>query len=183
MNLTPQQLAFLLTTSAPGSVALRARAGSGKTFSLRQWAQQSHKTGIATSFSKSTVVELAEKIGPSFPAKTQHALCLAALKSNGRNPKLATSFSKSTVVELAEKIGPSFPAKTQHALCLAALKSNGRNPKLDTSKMFNIVKRLAEDNDIPFELQGEIRSLATFAKTVRNPPRPRRTSRHNPQRA
>jgi len=130
MNLTPQQLAFLLTTSAPGSVALRARAGSGKTFSLRQWAQQSHKTGIAT------------------------------------------SFSKSTVVELAEKIGPSFPAKTQHALCLAALKSNGRNPKLDTSKMFNIVKRLAEDNDIPFELQGEIRSLATFAKTYGIQPDP-----------
>ena len=123
MNLTPQQLTFLLTTSVPGSFALRARAGCGKTHSLRLWGQQSRKSGIAT------------------------------------------SQSKSTVTELAEKMGPSFPAKTQHALCLAALKSNGRNPKLDTSKMFNIVKRLAEDNDIPFELQGDIRALATFAKT------------------
>lgn len=94
------------------------------TFSLRQWANNSRKSGIATSFSKSTVKELAEKLNPT-----------------------------------------RFPAKTMHALGLAALKSGGASPKLDTSKMFNIVKTLCEDNEVEFELQSEIRALATIAKT------------------
>ena len=127
---TPQQLNFYATVPETGSFALRARAGCGKTSSLKGWAQRSKKSGIAT------------------------------------------SQSKSTVTELADKMGPRFPAKTQHALCLAALKSSGRSIKLDTSKMYNIVKRLSEDNDIPFELQGEIRSLATFAKTYGIQPDP-----------
>lgn len=122
-NLTPQQIAFLETCSLSDSIALRARAGTGKTFSLRQWAIASKRTGIAT------------------------------------------SFSKSTVSELADKIGPRFPAKTFHAMGLSALKGTGKSIKLDTSKMYNIVKVLAEANDIPFETQGEIRSLAIMAKT------------------
>ena len=121
-SLTPQQDAFISTVSQGGSVALKALAGTGKTFSLRQWGSKSSKPGIAT------------------------------------------SFSKATVTELAEKLGPKFPAKTFHALGLAALKSGGRATKLDTSKMYNAVKALAEQHDIPFELQGEIRSLATMAK-------------------
>jgi DNA helicase-2/ATP-dependent DNA helicase PcrA len=122
MKNTPQQDSFLETAQDQESIALRARAGTGKTFSLRAWASKSSRAGIAT------------------------------------------SFSKATVTELAEKLGGKFPAKTFHALGLAALKGNGQTAKLDTSKIFNIVKALSQENDIPFESQGEIRDLATMAK-------------------
>lgn len=122
MKNTPQQENFLNTVSDSESIALRARAGTGKTFSLRAWASKSSRAGVAT------------------------------------------SFSKATVTELAEKLGSKFPAKTFHALGLAALKSNGKTSKLDTSKMFNAVKALAQEHEIPFDLQGDIRSLATMAK-------------------
>lgn len=129
-DLTPQQANFLETCQSTESIALRARAGTGKTFSLQQWAGISKKTGIAT------------------------------------------SFSKSTVTELTAKIGPRFPAKTFHAMGLQALKGTGKSIKLDTSKMYNIVKVLSSENEIPFELQGEIRSLATMAKTYGIQPDP-----------
>lgn len=122
MSLTPQQEDFIATVSQGGSVALEALAGTGKTFSLRQWGNKSPKPGIAT------------------------------------------SFSKATVTELAQKLGTKFPAKTFHAMGLAALKGGGKTTKLDTSKMYNAVKALSEEHEITFELQGEIRSLATMAK-------------------
>lgn len=122
-NLTSQQTNFLKTVPLSDSFALRARAGTGKTFSLKQWATSSKDTGIAI------------------------------------------SFSKSTVSELADKLGSRWPAKTFHALGLSALKSTGRAIKLDASKMYNIVKALSDEHSIPFELQSEVRSLATIAKT------------------
>lgn len=128
--LTSQQQRFIETTSLSDSIALRARAGTGKTFSLQQWASASSKTGIAT------------------------------------------SFSKSTVEELVKKIGSRFPAKTFHALGLAALKSGGKTIKLEKSKTFEIVKKLSEENNIPFELQPDIRALATIAKTYGIQPNP-----------
>jgi hypothetical protein len=99
------------------------------TYSLQQWANSSPKTGIATSFSKSTVEELVKKI-------------------------------------------TKFPAKTFHALGLQALKGGGKSIKLEKGKMFEIVKALSTDNEIPFELQGEIRSLATIAKVFGVQPNP-----------
>lgn len=129
-NLTPQQSAFCQTAPLPGSFALRARAGTGKTFSLKQWATASKDSGIAISFSKSTVAELADKLGPRWPAKTFHSLGLSALKGTG---------------------------------CAV---------KLDASKMFNVVKSLSDENSIPFDLQSEIRSLATIAKTYGIQPDP-----------
>jgi superfamily I DNA/RNA helicase len=130
MNLTPQQVDFLSTAKDTGSIALRARAGTGKTFSLQQWANKSVKSGIAT------------------------------------------SFSKSTVEELVKKIGSKFPAKTFHALGLQALKSGGKSVKLEKGKMFEIVKSLAAEHEIPFELQAEIRALATMAKVYGIQPDP-----------
>lgn len=84
----------------------------------------------------------------------------------------ATSFSKSTTDELSKKLNSRFPAKTFHATGLAALKGNAKTITLDKSKIFSIVKTLAEENDIPFELQSEIRSLATMAKTYGIQPDP-----------
>lgn len=77
----------------------------------------------------------------------------------------AISFSDSTTKELLKKLSSRFPAKTFHTTGLAALKGNAKSITLDKSKIFSIVKTLAEENDIPFELQSEIRSLAIMAKT------------------
>lgn len=129
-SLTPQQAAFIETVTDSDSIALEALAGTGKTFSLQQWGNKSARPGIAT------------------------------------------SFSKSTVEELVKKLGSKFPAKTFHAIGLAALKSSGKTTKLDTSKMYNATKALSEQHDIPFELQGEIRSLATMAKVYGIQPDP-----------
>jgi superfamily I DNA/RNA helicase len=129
MPLTPQQVDFLATSKSHESIALRARAGTGKTYSLQQWANSSTKAGIATSFSKSTVEELVKKI-------------------------------------------TKFPAKTFHAMGLQALKGGGKSIKLEKGKMFEIVKALSLENDIPFETQGEIRSLATIAKVFGIQPNP-----------
>ena len=130
MNRTPQQQDFVNTINESQSIALRARAGTGKTYSLREWAEASRKSGIAT------------------------------------------SFSKSTVTELCAKLTSRFPAKTFHALGLSALKGTGRAIKLDASKMYNIVKVLSEEHEIPFEIQGEIRTMACMAKTYGIQPDP-----------
>ena len=119
---TQEQENFLSTANTSGSIALIGRAGCAKTTTLSSWTQLCRKSGISTSFSKSTTQELAIKISSRFPAKTCHAICLAALKGSGK------------------------PAS------------------LNKSKMYDIVKTLSDENDIPFELQGEIRSLACMAK-------------------
>lgn len=82
-DLTPQQLAFIATAAESGSVALDARAGTGKTFSLRQWANSTRKGGIATSFSRSTVSELTNKMPSRFQSKTLHGLGFQAIKQSG----------------------------------------------------------------------------------------------------
>jgi superfamily I DNA/RNA helicase len=87
-------------------------------------------------------------------------------------PGVATSFSKSTVDELVKKLSPKFQSKTFHAFGFAALKSGGKAIKLNTSKMYNATKALSEEHDIPFELQGEIRSLACMAKVYGIQPDP-----------
>lgn len=127
---TSQQEAFLATVPDDDSIALESGPGTGKTFSLQHWSLKSTRPGIAT------------------------------------------SFSKSTVAELAKKLSPKFQSKTFHALGLAALKSGGKATKLDSSKMYNATKAIAEQHDIPFELQGEIRSLATMAKVYGIQPDP-----------
>jgi superfamily I DNA/RNA helicase len=111
MDLTPQQIDFLATTKSSDSIALRARAGTGKTFSLQRWANSSPKSGIATSFSKSTVEELVKKIGPKFPAKTFHALGLQALKASGKTIKLEKGKMFETVKALGEE--NEIPFETQ----------------------------------------------------------------------
>lgn len=103
---------------------------------------------------------------------THKTFSLQQWGNKSTRPGIATSFSKSTVEELVKKLGAKFPAKTFHALCLAALKGGGKATKLDTSKMYNATKALSEQYDIPFELQGEIRSLACMAKVYGIQPDP-----------
>lgn len=127
---TNQQENFLATVPDNDSIALESGPGTGKTFSLQHWSFRSTRPGVAT------------------------------------------SFSKSTVVELVKKLSPKFQSKTFHAFGFSALKSGGKTIKLDTSKMYNATKALSEQHDIPFELQAEIRSLATMAKVYGIQPDP-----------
>ena len=119
---TQEQENFLATANTSGSIALIGRAGCAKTTTLAQWTQLCRKSGIST------------------------------------------SFSKSTTQELAIKISSRFPAKTCHSICFTTLKGAGKGVNLDKNKMYDLVKTLSNENDIPFELQGEIRSLACMAK-------------------
>lgn len=112
-SLTPQQVDFLATTKYPESIALRARAGTGKTFSLQAWANASTKSGIATSFSKSTVEELVKKIGAKFPAKTFHALGLQALKGSGKSIKLEKGKMYEICKALSEEHEIPFETQTE----------------------------------------------------------------------
>ena len=80
---TPQQLAFTSTASTTGSVALRARAGTGKTFSLKDWGTEAKKGGLATSFSKSTVMELGKQMPSKFQSKTMHGIGYQVIKNSG----------------------------------------------------------------------------------------------------
>lgn len=130
--LTPQQEAFLLTTNDSESIALDARAGTGKTFSLREWTKKSTKSGIATSFSKSTVAELAEKLeGHRFPAATMHALSLRALKGKGSSPKLDQSKMYNIVKEICVENEVDFELQSEIRALAALAKTYGIQP--DTS--------------------------------------------------
>ena len=91
MELTTQQTEFINTAQDFNSVALRARAGTGKTFSLREWATKSKKGGMATSFSKSTVQELAKKMPSKFQSKTLHGLGYQAIRKSGKYKELDSS--------------------------------------------------------------------------------------------
>ncbi len=81
---TPQQVAFRDTAGSVGSVALRARAGTGKTFSLGDWGTAAKKGGLATSFSKSTVIELGKKMPSKFQNKTMHGLGFQVIRNSGK---------------------------------------------------------------------------------------------------
>jgi superfamily I DNA/RNA helicase len=128
MALTPQQVDFLATTKSPHSIALRARAGTGKTFSLQQWASASPKSGIATSFSKSTVEELVKKIGPKFPARTFHAMGLQALKSGGRSITLEKGKMFDIVKALAEEHEIPFESQAETRALATIAKVYGIQP-------------------------------------------------------
>jgi superfamily I DNA/RNA helicase len=130
MKHTPQQTDFIATAKGTGSVALKALAGTGKTYSLREWATATNKGGLATSFSKSTVAELSKKMPTKFQAKTMHALGFAALKSSGKFTELANS------------------------------------------KIFDLTKTYADEFELPYEEQEQIRKLVDLGKTFGIQPDP-----------
>lgn len=88
---TPQQKNFYATASLSHSIALKARAGTGKTHSLKKWAFLARGSGLATSFSSGTVRELGDKMPSKFPAQTMHALGRAAIKAKGKLKEMDSS--------------------------------------------------------------------------------------------
>jgi superfamily I DNA/RNA helicase len=79
--LTPQQDAFIEAARGKPSICLSAVAGAGKTFTLRLAASAAPGGGIATSFSRSTVKELASKMPAKFTSRTMHGSGLDAIQA------------------------------------------------------------------------------------------------------
>jgi len=129
MKLTPQQLEFISTsTDESASIALRARAGTSKTFCLQKWSSATSKSGLSTSFSKSTVVELSKKVSTRFPAKTLHALGRSAIKSAGKLSKLDSSKIYNIVKQLGEEHDLTFETQTAVRKLAGLGKTHGLQP-------------------------------------------------------
>lgn len=79
-SLTPQQSTFIDACTARGSIAVNAVAGSGKTFVLQQGARKIRGSGLATSFSRSTVADLKAAMPSNFECAGMHALGLRGIK-------------------------------------------------------------------------------------------------------
>jgi DNA helicase II / ATP-dependent DNA helicase PcrA len=80
VKLTPQQDAFLVACAEPGSLILDSVAGSGKTTTLALGAAKITGTGLATSFSKETALDLGKAMPSNFPASTIHSAGFSAIK-------------------------------------------------------------------------------------------------------
>lgn len=80
MKLTPQQSTFIDACAAKGSIAVNATAGSGKTFVLQHGARKIRGSGLATSFSRSTVADLKAAMPSNFECAGMHALGLRGIK-------------------------------------------------------------------------------------------------------
>ena len=79
---TPQQAAYYAAGSNPygGSIALKALAGTGKTFSQAALARLLPGSGLATSVMRSTTTDLAKAMPPNWTTKGMHAIGYAAIR-------------------------------------------------------------------------------------------------------
>jgi len=92
---TLQQLACyeFVKTPKTGSLAIDAKAGAGKTFTLREIAKLLPGSGLATSFSKSTVSDLSAAMPSNWDCIGMHALGLRGIRQRLPNLKVdSTNF-------------------------------------------------------------------------------------------
>lgn len=92
---TLQQSAYYTAGTDPraGSIALCARAGSGKTHTQRELAKQLPGSGLATSVLKSTVKDLAAAMPQNWETKGLHSLGYAGIRKKLPQAKVDTSGS------------------------------------------------------------------------------------------
>lgn len=83
-----------------GSLAIKARAGSGKTSTLRELAKKLPGSGLATSFSRSTVSDLKAAIPSNFDCLGLHALGLRGIKQ--RFPQIKTDVNGNALYEFVK---------------------------------------------------------------------------------
>lgn len=155
MQLTSQQQSFLTTSSIPDSIALFARAGSGKTFMLSEWGKLVKKSGMSISFSKSTTNELAKRMPSRFPAKTFHGLGYQTLKGNGKSISLNQSKMFDIVRTLSDENSIDFELQSEIRKLAIMAKTYGIQP--DSSGPPGILpntyeswENLADQYDIDF---------------------------------
>jgi DNA helicase II / ATP-dependent DNA helicase PcrA len=133
MNTQQQNNCISLAKQGTDSLAVRALAGTGKTYTLGQMAQVIPGTGRSTSFSKATVDELSDRMPPSFPARTMHGMGLDAIKAKLGKVKIDNrgdvlySFIKDRLVELDEnwQLNPPIRELVEKAII------SGINPESD----------------------------------------------------
>lgn len=102
---TPQQAAYYAAGSDPqaGSIALNAKAGTGKTFSQAQLAARLPGSGLATSVMRSTTADLARVMPPNWSTIGMHALGFRAIKKKlphcklDKNGNILYEFCKQTL--------------------------------------------------------------------------------------
>ena len=151
---TPQQSALWSTATDPSlSVAVSAVAGSGKTFSAQQWANLCPGTGLATSFSKSTVTELGKKMPAKFPSRTMHGIGKDAIANSGRFKKIDSNKVGSIAKDLCAEHDLSWQLIAPISQLVSQAKTAGIVPNQDNGLCLNIYETwemLAEQFDIHF---------------------------------
>ena len=102
MTPTPQQLACYAHAADPtsGSLAIKARAGSGKTHTLRELAKRLPGSGLATSFSRSTTTDLKAAMPSNFDCIGMHALGLRGIKQ--RFPQIKTDVNGNALFQFVK---------------------------------------------------------------------------------
>lgn len=165
MTPTPQQEALWATATDPSiSIAVTAVAGSGKTFSAQEWAKRCTGTGLATSFSKSTVVELGKKMPSKFPARTLHGIGRDAIVSSGKYTKLDSNKVGSIVKELCNEHDISWQLISPISQLVSQAQTAGIVPNQSnglTEDTWGSWETLSETYDLPFN--PEIFSIAHAA--------------------
>lgn len=156
MELTTQQTEFIDTSQGVESIALRARAGTGKTYSLREWATQAKKGGMATSFSKSTVQELAKKMPSKFQSKTLHGIGYQAIRKSGKYKELDSSKIFNITKRFCEDSDLPYEVQDPIRKLVALAKSFGIQPDPNgpsglISDSYEVWEDIAERFDIEFD--------------------------------
>lgn len=155
MQHTKQQQDFLSSSALPDSIALFARAGSGKTYMLSEWAKLTRRGGMSISFSKATTNELAKRMPARFPAKTFHGLGYQTLKSGGKSISLNQSKMYDIVRSLSDDNSIEFELQSEIRKLAIMAKTYGIQP--DPSGPSGILpntheswENLADQYDIDF---------------------------------
>lgn len=104
MNRTPQQQAFITElSSGSSSIALLARAGSGKTTTMVDGAKEANLVGLAVAFNKMIAEELTKRMPSSMPCKTMNGLGHGAW---GKHLGKRLSLNTEKIFQIAGKIIP-----------------------------------------------------------------------------
>jgi len=172
---TPQQELFYATAAGKGSVALKARAGTGKTHAEQQWAVRAKGTGISTSFSRPTALELGKKMPARFPAATIHSICLRAITKSGvykktenQDPLSPQNKLYNVTKELLEELGSAWDIQSPVMQLVSAAKTYGIVPtrhgreglRPDEPEEW---EALADQYDVPFNEE-----ILTISREVLN---------------
>ena len=146
---TSQQLAYYTAGTDPraGSIALCARAGTGKTFTQRELAKQLPGSGLATSVLKSTVRDLAAAMPQNWETKGLHSLGYAGIRKKLPQVKLDTSgnglyeFVKETLKAEDDwwKFLPDIKALVEQAMLAGIMPEHERWATPDTEEEWTIL--------------------------------------------
>lgn len=129
---SPQQIALYSTAPESFSVACPSVAGSGKTYSAQQVALKLAGTGVCTSFSKSTVTELGQKMPSRFPARSMHGIGKDAISVSGKYKKIDSNKVGSLAKAIINERDLSFNLISPICQLVSQAKTAGITPGRDS---------------------------------------------------